>query len=642
MKSIFTFFSGMLLMSQLSAQTVVLRDTCLPLFRMEAIPETATCNASPATTFTRTHLQLLGKRLMDGFTWSRLATTPGGTSDYLFARNGTITPPAGVVFRTCAANWTYFKVEGYKYQARPTNATEYSNLYARVRYFGNEQNPDSLRIEFSGALPQHFYGSISKEIVCDKCLATDVTPPVIQNCPTKSVPFKWTSPQVTGNELFSAAGLQASDNCMLSHLTTFPYVLTNAQVGQIVDCKTIAYDQSGNSSVCKFKVAFTKDLADTCFPSFKMVGLEPTAGCNAYSVPRLHGAPTYKMLGKRIADGFSWFRYPLTLSGSHDYKYARNGSIVPPTGVIFRNCPANWTYFKVVGFFEGSRPPAAREHINLYARVRYFGNERNPDSIRVEFSNDSLRHSYASFQKDTFCNKCFAKDHISPVIRKCPTQTITDIWTSPSVFAHEAIQTAGLNITDNCGVEKVVTFPAVTRNVQVGQTIAYKTVAYDASGNSAACKFKVLYEKPLADTCLPRFAMADNRTNTCNDYAITPFGGLGSITFQMLGQKLSDGFTWAYSKTSWESRQERLYARNGTTTVPAGIPFRSCPGNWIYFKLVGWNFYGYRWGRERNESKDVYARVRYFGNERNPDSIWVDLVGALWNDLFFCAQGHPL
>jgi hypothetical protein len=203
------------------------------------------------------------------------------------------------------------------------------------------------------------------------------------------------------------------------------------------------------------------------------------------------------MLGKRMAEGFSWYRPMMSVGGSYDYLYAHNGSPVPPPGVLFRNCPANWTYFKVVGLNREFRPSDAHEYTNIYARVRYFGAERNPDSIRVEFSGDLFRNYYGSFQKTTFCNSCVATDRTSPVIHKCPTQTLTSPWTS-TVLGEGAFNAAGLSISDNCGVETAEILPFITRNVQPGQTIDYKTVAYDEYGNAAVCKFKVKYVQATA------------------------------------------------------------------------------------------------------------------------------------------------
>jgi hypothetical protein len=511
MKSFFFIFSGLLLAGSLSAQTVVLRDTCLPSFKMVDLEPAAGCNA-PARRFLHgaPTYRMLGKRLADGFSWYRPAMSVGGSNDYLYAHNGSTVPPAGVIFRNCPANWTYFKVVGFNEAFRPSDAHEYTNIYARVRSFGDERNPDSIRVEFSGNLFRNYYGSFEKDTLCNKCVATDKTPPMIRKCPTQTVTTIWTTPTVMGENAFRLAHLNIADNCNVESSMTFPYITRNAQAGQTIAYKTVAYDASGNAATCKFNVLYAKPLADTCLPRFVMAGNQ-TETCNQYIAPHLFGAPTFQMLGKRMSDGFAWVRPSFPGGWSREFVYARNGTTTPPAGVSFRTCPGNWIYFKLVGFNQSARGrPLATEATNLYARVRYFGNERNPDSIRVDFGGDwFFLPNYASIRKDTVCDKCLATDVLPPVIRNCPTQVLSYPLTAHSLSSSTIFNAANLQVADNCGVTHEVTFPYYKLDAQIGQTVDYKTLSYDEVGNLATCHFKVKYVQATPDLELAGYATPD-------------------------------------------------------------------------------------------------------------------------------------
>jgi hypothetical protein len=181
----------------------------------------------------------------------------------LYAHNGTTTAPMGVVFNNCSGNWTYFKVIGFNQSVRGLpRGSEATNVYARVRSFGNEQNPDSLRVEFVGGIFEPNYASFRKDTVCDKCLATDVTPPIIKNCPTQVLSYPLASPWLSSSDVVRIANLQTTDDCGLATDITFPYFKMDAQIGQIIDYKMWSFDQAGNLATCNFKVKYVQATPD--------------------------------------------------------------------------------------------------------------------------------------------------------------------------------------------------------------------------------------------------------------------------------------------------------------------------------------------------------------------------------------------
>jgi Secretion system C-terminal sorting domain/Domain of unknown function DUF11 len=513
MKSFFAFFSGVLLTSQLSAQAV-LPNNCLAGFQMARGTQfPASCNDKSWSTHSPASLQLLGKHISDGFTWHDLPASAGGSFIDLYGHNGTTVKPTGAIFRNCTGNWTYFKINGVTRNPRRHTSKPYMNAYARIQHYGNEANPDSVRVEFTEGVDSQPYMSFLKKTTCDNCIAVDRTPPTIHG-PTQTVLFPLTAPtKVSSASIFAQANVKVTDSCPIDDITTYPYERLST-AGETVNYTTIAYDKAGNRATFTFKVLFTKALADTCLPRFSMNATHSTV-CNAAGTPIAYVIPTFQMLGKRIADGFAWMRPFPPGGGTRETFYARNGATTPPAGIVFNNCLGNWTYFKIIGFTQTARGvPKASEVTTVYARVRYFGNEQNPDSLRVEFVGGLFEPYYTSFRKEITCDKCLATDHTPPVIKNCPasTQVLSYALTSNSLSSSAIVQAAKLQVSDNCGLPTDITFPYFKLDAQVGQTIDYKTLAFDQAGNVATCNFKVQYVQATPDMDLGGYATPDTYT----------------------------------------------------------------------------------------------------------------------------------
>lgn len=470
-------------------------DTCFAQFEMANVPS---CNGYAPNGVKDPDLQLVGRRLIDGFSWNKSPLTIGGTTEFLYARNGSATAPAGSTFTNCAGNWVYFTASGGSYGVRPDRAELFEKVHVRIRAYGNERNPDSVRVEFANnnAHWRGFYRGGRKTLACNKCFANDQTPPMIKKCPTQiiNLPFDPTNRTISRRAVVNATGITATDNCNLTSIETYPFVVNNVTNGQLIDFKTIAYDESGNKSVCAIKVKVGTTLpADTCVAQFRM-NWNQSGVCNAYLTEQ-HGSPSLRLNGQQLKKGFSWYRGPITPSGTTDHIYAQNGTTTPPAGVIFNNCGGNWVYFKAYGVNSGSRPEQATEYANLHVRVKAFGEERDPDSIRLEFAKNSTsilaRELYHSGLKTTVCNGCTAHDVQPPTIRNCPTQlTTVPLYDGGRIYGGEIARAIGIRVGDNCGLDAVNTHPHLLRDAIDGQLVDFKTVAYDQVGNKSVCAFK--------------------------------------------------------------------------------------------------------------------------------------------------------
>jgi HYR domain/Secretion system C-terminal sorting domain len=471
-------------------------DTCFAQFEMADIPS---CNGYAPNGPKDPDLQLVGRRLIDGFSWNKSGITIGGTTEFLYARNGSMTAPAGSTFTNCAGNWVYFTASGGSYGVRPERADLFEKVHVRIKAYGNERNPDSVRVEFANNDAHHnsnwrgFYRGGRKTLTCNQCFANDQTPPMIKNCPTQIVnlPFDPNHRTISRQAVLNATGITATDNCNLTHFETYPFVVNNVTNGQLIDFKTVAYDQSGNKSVCAIKVKVGTTMpADTCVAQFSM-NWNDSGVCNAYITER-HGSPTLRLNGQQLKKGFSWYRGPITVSGTTTHLYAQNGTITPPAGVIFNNCAGNWVYFKAYGVNEGSRPEQATEYADVHVRVKVFGTERDPDSLRLEFAHGSATSGlYHSGRKATVCNSCTTHDVQPPTIRNCPTQITTiPLYDGGRIFGNEIAHTLGIQVGDNCGLGAVNTHPHLLRTGVDGQIVDFKTVAYDRVGNKSVCAFK--------------------------------------------------------------------------------------------------------------------------------------------------------
>ncbi len=117
-------------------------------------------------------------------------------------------------------------------------------------------------------------------------------------------------------------------------------------------------------------------------------------------------------------------------------------------------------------------------------------------------------------RKDTLCDKCLATDVLPPVILNCPlpNQVLSYPLSSPIVFSGSVIDTAKLQMVDNCGSTNDVIFPYQNRSAQVGQVVDYKLVSYDHAGNGATCQFKVKYVQATPDLNIMAYATPETYT----------------------------------------------------------------------------------------------------------------------------------
>jgi hypothetical protein len=504
MKLILNFLWCSLVAQSVAAQVErPIADTCLPHYRLSRA-EVANCQItkneqSPFLI----EMTMLGKSLADGFRFNWNPNQMNGHfSTVLFANNGTTIPLAGV-FQPCPGNWLYFKGRGFRKSVQNANTVDqYQDISFRVRYWGDIRKPDSLKLEYKSATITGAYVTTRRDSVCNKCLATDKMPPQITGCPNGIVelPMPADPTKVNGNDVMKQIGIKATDNCGVYNATNYPY-WTSVTNGQVIDYKTVAYDASGNRSVCQFKVKWgtrIPPLADTCFAYFNMES--STSACDGASLlSPSNSSKTIRLLGKRIADGIeihSSTRNPIGSAGSSTVLLGKNGSTTPPTGSSYSTCSGNWTYFIASGLSSSFsiHTRTKTELTNVHIRVKHFGNESNPDSLRIEYSGGGF---FNTSTKSTYCNKCQATDNIAPVIKSCPTQIVPYPVTSGSIIDGNSVANAAFTVTDNCQLEDVSTYPYEVRGVKNGQIIDFHTVAYDKAGNKSVCQFKAQVIVPV-------------------------------------------------------------------------------------------------------------------------------------------------
>jgi hypothetical protein len=408
----------------------------------------------------------------------------------------------------------YFKARGFNYFPRANQSTELVNIDVRIKAFGNEQNPDSLRVEFAqntNVRVEKLFNSAKKDTVCynKECMLPDNEAPRILSCPSNKVlfPLETNVTTISSDDIMKFTGIKAYDDCSLADIRTYPYNFYNVTNGKQLNYHTVAYDSAGNQSICRFQVKFLSPANDTCFTSFKM---------NARSKPTCEGAsavsrfsPSITLLGKRIADGIEISKSPMSAGGSEDVIFGRNGSPTPPAGARFIACPGNWTYFTMSGWSKTARSNQNIELINRVVRIKYFGNEANPDSLKVEFAEKNAFLSnrfFSTSHKTIHCNPCQSKDKIAPVIRNCPTQMVRyPVLDATDVEGAGVAKFANIQVSDNCALADVSTYPHRVFNPKKGQIVDYHTVAYDEVGHKSVCNFKAqfvaapcnLYTKPI-------------------------------------------------------------------------------------------------------------------------------------------------
>jgi hypothetical protein len=504
-----------------TAQTTrPLPDHCRIRFKMDD-RISQTCNSGSKPTNNGSTITLIGKRIADGFFWERKAISAASSADKLWAKRGTTVQPAGSIFQSCAGNWVYFKASGFNHFSRVDSSNELTNIYIRIKAFGNEQNPDSLRVEFAqntNVRPEKLYNSAHKDMICQgfDCIwpAPDNFAPYMPYCPepTETIlfPLKSNNATIQSAAVFKQAQFEAEDDCNIADIRTYPYKLLNVTNGQIVNYRTIAYDSSGNQGICRFKAKFLLPSNDTCFPKFKME-YRKTPTCNGVST-FAPSSYSITLLGKRVSDGIKIHKNGAILTGVIFEIFGKNGLTTPPTGSHFIACAGNWTYFTMNGWSIGSRNSFREPLINKHIRIKCFGNESNPDSLQVEFAeNQSPIEGHRFFNtswKEVYCNKCQAADNTPPVIRNCPTQLVRYPVPYPSgVYGNDIAEFTRIQITDPCELSNQSVYPHYVLEPKKGQLIDYQAIAYDEMGNKSVCNFKVqliaapcsVYQGPLLD-----------------------------------------------------------------------------------------------------------------------------------------------
>jgi hypothetical protein len=553
MKVCYVLLCSTLLLGKLVAQTKA-SDTCNVRFTMRAAPNCGVYAPPPPASGLRNIAQviLLGNRLTDGIRWSWSTTnTP---VQELRARTGVRMAPAGVSFRACAGNWVYYELSGWdvlKSQAGAPPAKHfYNTIHVRVKVFGNEQQPDSLYLEFAQKQlvnAGNLYHSSAKDKICLKsCVRQDLTSPKHL---FRTTVFNLIVPAhkpIYSDSIRKNMLLSASDDCQLDHQGLYPNRLDSFKVGQVIHYQYVAFDAAGNRSILPLSVQFdTSQIhSDTCRLQFNMFD-KFTADCRytpAYQTP-FHSTKI-TLLGKTLKDGIAWHHAGMrTISQSF---YARSGSRIAPVGVRFSGCGTDWVYYTLSGntsYSQSHGAPSSNEITGLYARVRLFGQLSNPDSLHIEFAENQVVNAsslYRSIGKQFICDedsKCMATDFTPPTYKNCPKpqekpfKIILD--SKPGILWSKDVEPQlplPITLQDNCGTQQSNLYPFWEHSPKVGEPINYHYVGYDKGGNKTICNFKVLLEvknKDLAvfltmnpynwqynqNTTLPFEVTVENRSN---------------------------------------------------------------------------------------------------------------------------------
>jgi hypothetical protein len=130
--------------------------------------------------------------------------------------------------------------------------------------------------------------------------------------------------------------------------------------------------------------------------------------------------------------------------------------------------------------------------------------------------------------------------------------------------------------------------------------------------------------KPRTSTCVNTFEFKQLASTDC---IITNSSSTASTaSLSQYGQNIADGFI--VRATVFNNYSMLLFARNGTTTQPAGTTFTACPGNWVYFSTYGTIDYRIPRNTDR-EVTNFVIRAKAIGNATNPDSIYLEFQGPV-------------
>jgi GEVED domain/CARDB/Domain of unknown function DUF11/Secretion system C-terminal sorting domain len=238
-------------------------NTCLSRFELEGFaPNQSDCFNNRLTGSPNFgNLQMYGNRIADGFMLNCIFNSNFARETHLFAKSApSNTPPVNARFRNCAANWLYFTVSGVGRDERRDYVDENFNI--RVRYWGAENNPDSIFVELdstqilsnsSGALT---FLSVRKTLNCNACFRNDVTPPFIA-CPTTTVTYN--DPNFVNGDIIrtnkilpNTAITITETNCKIPNFV-LTSINTNQQFfarGNTYPLSIVTYDSAGNKSNC--------------------------------------------------------------------------------------------------------------------------------------------------------------------------------------------------------------------------------------------------------------------------------------------------------------------------------------------------------------------------------------------------------
>jgi Secretion system C-terminal sorting domain len=386
---------------------------------------------------------------------------------------------------------------------------------------------------------------------------------------------------------------------------------------------------------CSVVAQTPRPAADTCLTRYRLSRAE-VSNCDIQERTSPYIIEMV-LLGKSLTDGFQFNWRPNQINGYFATTlFAYNGTTTPIPGV-FQACPGNWVYFKGRGFRKSvQNANTVVQYQDVSFRVRYWGSIQKPDSLKMEYKSEPIQGAYVTIRRDSICDKCLATDKTPPQITGCPSATVElPMPADPTkVNGNEVMKQVGIKVTDNCSIYNATNYPYST-SVTNGQTIDYKTVVYDPSGNRSVCRFKVQFASPLADTCLAYFKMERASLEHCKQVrADAPF----RYDIQLLGKQIKEGFIFKVHPNLINGRNGTyITGKKGTPIPPAGISFNDCAGNWVYFKATGFRQQLFV-NPDAVELDTLFLRIRHFGKERNPDSLWIEFSKPMYGTYFVSSR----
>jgi GEVED domain/Secretion system C-terminal sorting domain/HYR domain len=257
------------------------KNSCLNRFELSNFNNASCIRNNSLVTHNFGVLQQYGQTLDAGF---QLKLIDPLNRVQLYARKGVSTPQLGAKYRACDAKWVYFTAFGDNVlnDSAATNK-EYSDVYLRVRPFGDAQDLDSVYVELDSTtlrselkyLMPRVWGTVRKSQKCNPCFAK--TP--VSNCPkTEIVNFKTTTQleQVNGTAVAQQLNLGFKDNCGdVIDFESTKYTLPNSFIAKwdsMVPFKIVQIDTAGNKTICAIKLRIVPNCVTTeLYPVFRKV-----------------------------------------------------------------------------------------------------------------------------------------------------------------------------------------------------------------------------------------------------------------------------------------------------------------------------------------------------------------------------------